>query len=321
MILEQNMNLKQIQVQDPVLKWFYRTVFAKIWTYIEAEKEIENLEQIPMTDMIFGLLKDMGGFSEDSVLSFEDWLKFIKAISYTRKPPLTSLQFDNMPHELEIKDKKVSLDAVMEKFQNYIDKNLKLGDKNDLSVKQIQARLSNQFKSDLLKMIQIVTPRVFSQISSLASVQFAIEAIASKGKPQMSQFKMLETFRTDQSKPRVEGLTEELHEFLPKLHTLVGKPPRLNFDLECKEQNLNKLVTFFQKFIDSSGGYIILGRLINDKLLSINNNAKPSFSTISHSDGNGRTFRYGQITSNQLQGIGRKLFIRYEISMDEKDRE
>ena len=137
----------------------------------------------------------------------------------------------------------------------------------------------------------------------------------------MSHFKMLERSKKDQSKPRAKTLNEEIHEFLPKLHTLVGKPPRLIFDLECKEETLNKLALFFQTFIDSSGGYMILGRLINDNLLTINNDARPSSSVRPHSDGNGRTFRYGQITSRKLQGIGRKLFVRYEKSMDEKDRE
>ena len=125
-ILEQKMNLKQIQVQDPVLKWFYRKVFPKIWTYIEAEKETESLESIPMTDMIYGLLKDMGGISDDSVLSFEDWYKFIEAItSYSKKPPLTTLLFDDLPPKLNIKDKKVSLAIVMKSFKKYIDRLLK----------------------------------------------------------------------------------------------------------------------------------------------------------------------------------------------------
>ena len=51
------MNLKQIQVQNPVLKWFYSQALAKVWTYIEAEKDVFDLSSIPMTYMIYEVLK------------------------------------------------------------------------------------------------------------------------------------------------------------------------------------------------------------------------------------------------------------------------
>ena len=50
-----------------------------------------------------------------------------------------------------------------------------------MRVKHIRAILSNQLKIDLLKMIRILTPKVFSQISNKDCVQFAIEAIGGKG--------------------------------------------------------------------------------------------------------------------------------------------
>ena len=42
-----------------------------------------------------------------------------------------------------------------------------------------------------------------------------------------------------------------------------------------------------------------------------------------HTDGNGKTFRCGQIANEGtgIQGVGRKIFIRYEIHMNLNDTE
>ena len=58
----------------------------------------------------------------------------------------------------------------MKAVKEYANKKLKQDGNNDLSSKQIGARLSNQLKSDLLKMIKTVTPTVYSQIGCQVSV-------------------------------------------------------------------------------------------------------------------------------------------------------
>jgi len=71
---------------------------------IEAEREVEDLTSIPMTNMIYEYLDKIGGFSDESVLSFDDWMKFIESlIEYSSKPPLTTLTFQNPPEVFKVK--------------------------------------------------------------------------------------------------------------------------------------------------------------------------------------------------------------------------
>ena len=72
------MNLKQVLVQDDVLKWFYKQALPKIWTYIEAEKDNTILDSSPMTRMIYECLKSIGGFNDECALTFDNWVDFIE---------------------------------------------------------------------------------------------------------------------------------------------------------------------------------------------------------------------------------------------------
>ena len=74
-------------------------------TYIESEKNIEAVEQIPLTRMIYELLAKLDQFSEESVLTFDDWIKFeLSILNYSTMPPLSSIFFKNVPNELGIEN-------------------------------------------------------------------------------------------------------------------------------------------------------------------------------------------------------------------------
>ena len=71
-------------------------------------------------------------------------------------------------------------------------------------------------------------------------------------------------------------INQELHKFIPRLHTLVSKPPKITFDIQCPEHILKTIVDFFQTFIDSSGGFMNLVMLLIDKVLYINKDIRPN---------------------------------------------
>ena len=71
-------------------------------------------------------------------------------------------------------------------------------------------------------------------------------------------------------------INKEVHEFIPRLDTLVSKPPKITFDIQCPDHTLKTIIDFFQTFIDSSGGFMNLVMLLIDKVLYINKDIRPT---------------------------------------------
>ena len=67
----------------------------KVWTFIEAEQDVEDLQQLPMTRMIYDCLSKIENFSEDKILTIHDWNSFMGSLEEaSSKYPLNILTFE-----------------------------------------------------------------------------------------------------------------------------------------------------------------------------------------------------------------------------------
>lgn len=101
MRLEQKMNLKLVQMQDPVFRWYYNTVMPKIWGCVKSEKDSESYFALTLTRMLFEALHKIDRFDDQVELKYEDWDNFMRILSnYSIRYPLSELTFNNIPEML-----------------------------------------------------------------------------------------------------------------------------------------------------------------------------------------------------------------------------
>ena len=88
-------------LSDQILKWFYDKVWPDIVNVARMEKQTRDLEQCPMTQLLFNFLQNFKDFDIKKDFQYEDWVKFmINLLSYSSKYPLDAISYDQLPKTL-----------------------------------------------------------------------------------------------------------------------------------------------------------------------------------------------------------------------------
>ena len=65
---------------------------------VQAEKDNSNLNDLPITRLLFEFLDTIDHFEEKKPLKSEDWIKFYGILkSHSKKAPLSNIIVENLP--------------------------------------------------------------------------------------------------------------------------------------------------------------------------------------------------------------------------------